>query len=191
MRQSFRLDSLNLTTILTLTRRCAIYLHQPRSTIISPIQNDVPCTRQMRTTRYTSARDIHSIKTIQAANKLSDLILLPGSLINHSPFFICTVALSAMVNLSAYSLASNGATADAMRERIILAAGALSRLSETWAVAVPILREVQRTARDVLQARTSNNILAWNVTRDVQSIGSPLLDNISWQDQVENAWPDA
>lgn len=96
-----------------------------------------------------------------------------------------------MVNLSAYSLALNGATADATRERIILAAGALSRLSETWAVAVPILREVQRTARDVFKAKTSNNILAWNVNRDLQSISSPLLDNISWQDQLENAWPDA
>ncbi len=171
--------------------RCTIYLHQPRSTITSSIQDDVPCTRQMRTTRYTTARDVHSTKTIQAANKLSDLILLPGSLTDHSPFFICTVALSAMVNLSAYSLAFNGAKADAMKERIILAAGALSRLSETWAVAVPILREVQKTARGVLTAETANNSLAWNADGDVQIISSPLLDNLSWQDQLENAWPDA
>ena len=166
--------------------RCTIYLHQPQSTITSSIEEDVPCTLQMRTTRYTSARDTHSIKTIQAANKLSDLILLPGTLTDHSPFFICAVALSAMVNLSAYSLAFNGATADVMKEHIILAAGALSRLSEIWPVAVPILREVQKTARSVLNAGTSHNSLAWNFDAGVQSIGSPLLDNLNWQDQLEN-----
>jgi len=145
----------------------------------------------MRTTRYTIARDTHSTKTIHAANKLSDLILLPGSLTDHSPFFICTVALSAMVMLSAYSLAFNDARADAMKERIILAAGALSRLSETWAVAVPILREIQKAARGVLNGESVNSGLAWNVDGNVRSTSSPPLDNLSWQDQVGSAWPDA
>jgi len=191
MRQSLEPDPLKLIARLNLTHRCTIYLHQPRSTITASIQDDVPCTRQMRTTRYTSARNTHSIKTIQAANKLSDLILLPRSLTDHSPFFICTVALSAMVNLLAYSPALNGAQADAMKERIILAVGALSRLSEIWAVAVPILREVQKTAQGVLISKTGNNSLAWNANGDVQSISSPLLDNISWQDQLGDAYPDA
>jgi len=96
-----------------------------------------------------------------------------------------------MVNLLAYSPALNGAQADAMKERIILAVGALSRLSEIWAVAVPILREVQKTAQGVLISKTGNNSLAWNANGDVQSISSPLLDNISWQDQLGDAYPDA
>lgn len=95
-----------------------------------------------------------------------------------------------MVNLSAYSLALNGTREDAMKERIILAAGALSRLSELWAVAVPILREVQKTARGVLNAEMGNNSLAWNASGDIQSISSPLPDDLSWQDHLENAWPD-
>lgn len=93
--------------------------------------------------------------------------------------------------LSAYSLAFNDARADAMKERIILAAGALSRLSETWAVAVPILREIQKAARSVLNGESVNSGLAWNVDGNVQSTSSPPLDALSWQDQVASAWPDA
>ena len=96
-----------------------------------------------------------------------------------------------MVNLSAYSLDFNGARADAMKERVILAAGALSRLGETWAVAVPILGEVKKAARGVFDAESGNSSLAWNFDGDVQSISNPLLDNLSWQDQMGNAWPDA
>lgn len=95
-----------------------------------------------------------------------------------------------MVNISAYSLALNGARHDVVKERIILAAGALRRLSELWAVAVPILREIQKTARGVLNAETGNNSLAWNASGDIQSTSSPLLDDLSWQDHIENAWPD-
>ncbi len=144
----------------------------------------------MRTTRFTAARDIHSTITIQAANKLSDLILLPGSLTDHSPFFICTVALSAMVNLSAYSLDVNDARTDAMKERVILAAGALSLLSEIWAVGVPILREVKTVARGVFNAESGNGTLAWDVNSDGQSISNPVIDNLSWQDQMGDVWPD-
>lgn len=161
--------------------------------ITSSIQDTVTCTRQMRTTQFTTARDIHSAKTIQAANKLSDLILLPGSLTDHSPFFICTVALSAMVNLSAYALDFRGVAADARKERVILAAGALNRLGETWAAAIPILREVKKVARAVFRAETGNgHNLGWNHgDAEVRGIGNPLLDHLSWQDQVGNAWPDA
>jgi len=144
----------------------------------------------MRTTRFTTARDIHSTITIQAANRLSDLIILPGSLTDHSPFFICTVALSAMVNLSAYSLDFNDARTDAMKERVILAAGALSRLSEIWAVGVPILREVKTVARGVFRAESGNGTLAWDVNGDGQSIGNPVIDNLSWQDQMGDVLPD-
>ncbi len=92
-----------------------------------------------------------------------------------------------MVNLSAYSLDFNGYRADAMKERVILAAGALSRLSETWVVAGPILREVKRAARRVFNAESGNSSLAWGLDGDVQDIGNPLLDSLSWQDQMENA----
>lgn len=171
--------------------RGTIYLHQPRSTLASPsIQDSVLCTRQMRTTRFTTAQHVHSTKTIQAANKLSDLISLPGSLNDHSPFFICTVALNAMVNLSAYSLVSHGVRADLVKEHVILATGALSLLSETWAVAVPIVKEVKNVARRVFNVESANSNSSWSFNGDVQSINSPLLDNFSWQDQIQTEWPD-
>lgn len=96
-----------------------------------------------------------------------------------------------MVNLWAYSLDFNDARGDATKERVILAAGALSRLSETWAGASPILREVKKVARDVFNAGSGNSSQAWNVDGDIQSIRDPSLDNLNWQDPMGDVWPDA
>lgn len=146
--------------------------------------------RRMRDTKITTAEHVHSTKTIQAANKLSSLISLPGPLTDHSPFFICAIALSAMVNLSAYSLMLNGARADLAKEQSTLAMGALGFFGETWAVAIPIMKEIRIVARRVLNLELANNDLSLNLQDDHQIFTKSLFDNIRWPEQMEDEWSD-
>ncbi|KAI9806632.1 MAG: hypothetical protein M1825_006089 [Sarcosagium campestre] len=174
---------------------CTIYLHQPRSSLSSPwTQESVFCTRQLSSTRVSTAHHVHCTKTMQAANKLLDLISLPGPLSDHTPFFICTIALGAMVNLSAFSLLpdSNSARPDVVREHVILATGALSLLGETWAVAGSIVKEVKSIARRAFRAEPAgSNSSSWTFDDDdIRSVMDQSPDDFGWQNHVGSDRPE-
>lgn len=152
-------------------------------------RESVPCTGQMRNTRLSSSQLMHCTKTVQAAIKLSSLISLPGSLVDHSPFFVCAVALSAMVNLSALSLGPSTARMDTTKEHIILSIGALKLISETWSVAIPILKETKRVARNIFNTSLANCDLFRNPD-DNQSPGSCRTEGLGPQIEMENVWPE-
>lgn len=129
--------------------------------------------RQLRPTRGTVAQHVHFTKTTHAAAKLSDLILLPTPLSEHTPFFICAVALSAMINIAAHALVFDGERGALLKQRVILATGALSVLSKTWAVAGEVLAEVKGVARAAFGAEsTAGGCGGDDVDRSV--------DNFNW-----------
>ena len=166
---------------LTFKLRSTIYLHQPESTMASPpFEANVPCTTSIRTNNRMNTQHVHSVKTIRAASKLLNLVTALGSLNDHSPFFICGVALGAMVELSACSMGFPGVRIDLAKEHIILATGALSLLSETWAVALPVVKEVKRVARFVFKIDAAENSLACDFDSNAQGID--LLNDLGWQD---------
>lgn len=148
----------------------------------------IPCRSLVTTTNFTSVQRVHSIKTIHAANEVLKLICLPGPVTHHSPFFICGTALAAMVRLSAYSLDIHGARESLAKEQIALASEALSRLSETWAVAVPIKEEVRNVTRSVFNIESAITGPSADFGGDAQSKGETLLEDIDWQAQLGDEW---
>jgi len=130
--------------------------------------------RQLRPRRGTIAQHVHLFKTIHAAAKLSDLILLPTPISEHTPFFICAVALSATVNIATHALVFDGERAALLKQRVILAIGALSILSTTWAVAGEVAREVKSVARAAFEAESTVGGLGEDeIDRSVESFDWP------------------
>ena len=74
----------------------------------------------------------------------------------------------------------------ACKERIILATGALSRLSETWAVAVPILDAAKGIARNVFNIGPGNGPLLGHNDGQIESTDEFIIGDFSWDGHVEN-----
>lgn len=93
-----------------------------------------------------------------------------------------------MVRLSAYSLDIHGARGSLATEQIALASEALSRLSETWAVAVTIKEEVRNVTRSVFNIESAITGPSADFGGDAQSMGETLLEDIDWQAQLGVEW---
>ena len=107
---------------------------------------------QIRPTRAAVAQNIHFSKTMNAAAKLSDLIQLPTPLIEHTPFFICAIALSTMIHMAAHGLISDSGRAALFKERVVLATSALKVLNTIWPVAREVLTDVKSVARATFES---------------------------------------
>lgn len=78
------------------------------------------------------------------------MISAPPSLYSRTPFFVCAVALQAIVHISAYGLAEWSQKRSLMQQQIQMSIGALKKLSEIWETASIVLRQVKSVARMVL-----------------------------------------
>jgi len=170
--------------------RASVYLHRPRSDLVfAPIEEKTACTRPENYTTPITAHHIHSTKAIQAANKLSNLISLPVELTKHSPFFTCAITLSAIVHLSASSIPMYSDKSAVMRERVLLATGALKSLSVIWAVAGSVLQQVKEVARGVL-AFDPNNLSTAVFAEEVNNGASIDVDHHFLQDAMATHLPE-
>ncbi len=170
--------------------RGSVYLHRPRSDLVfAPIEEKTACTRPENYTTPITAHHIHSTKAIQAANKLSNLISLPVELTKHSPFFTCAITLSAIVHLSASSIPMYSDKSAVMRERVLLATGALKSLSVIWAVAGSVLQQVKEVARGVL-AFDPNNLSTAVFAEEVNNGASIDVDHHFLQDAMATQLPE-
>ena len=135
---------------------CAmIYLHLPRSDLIAHAQGPsatMPCAERLSISLPASTPHTHAVKTIQAANKLSSLASLQVPAEKHTPFFICSLVLDSIVQLSACSIkACHCLGLDVHRDGITLAIGVLKALAKTWPISDPALQQVKAVARRVLE----------------------------------------
>ncbi|EGD97223.1 hypothetical protein TESG_04636 [Trichophyton tonsurans CBS 112818] len=133
---------------------CAsIYLHTPQSNLLStPVaMSSIPCARRwIRLLRTNSSSNLtHAIKSIKAANGLANLAALRSPSIKHSPFFICGMVLSALVQLCACSIRASD-TLEPRRDRIALLIGELKALGPTWSISRLVMRHIKMVAREVL-----------------------------------------
>ncbi|EEQ32887.1 hypothetical protein McanMca71_003420 [Microsporum canis] len=133
---------------------CAsIYLHTPQSNLLStPVAiSSIPCGRRwIRLLRTNPSSNLtHAIKSIKAANGLANLAALRSPSIKHSPFFICGMVLSALVQLCACSVRASG-TLEPRRDRIALLIGELKSLGPTWSISKLVMRHIKMVAREVL-----------------------------------------
>ncbi|KAI9846742.1 MAG: hypothetical protein M1838_001149 [Thelocarpon superellum] len=126
-----------------------IMLHRPRSDLVfANVADKTECTPPRSFANPISSYHIHSAKAIRAASGLSSLVTLPTSLLNHTPFFSCAIALGAIVHLSAYVTGCNENEARCSMQRIRLAVGALKTSKEVWPIAGTLFKQIKELARD-------------------------------------------
>jgi hypothetical protein len=69
--------------------------------------------------------------------------------VKHTPFFICALTLSSIVQLAACSVKA-GQMPDPSRDRLTLTIGVFKSLARTWAISQSIMRQIKAVARDVM-----------------------------------------
>ena len=134
---------------------CAIiYFHLPRSDLFANAQGqstNMPCAERLNISLPASTPHTHAVKTIEAANRLSSLASLQVPAEKHSPFFVCSLVLGTIVQLSACTIKSCQCL-ETHRDGITLAIGVLKALNQTWPISQPALQQIKAVARMVLES---------------------------------------
>ena len=94
---------------------------------------------------------VHTAKCIQAADRMADLITLPGNTLQHTPLFSCMLTLSSVVHLSAYVLCHSTDQRAFIRERLALSVGSLKGIRSTWTLADGVLQNIKAAAKEVME----------------------------------------
>ncbi|KAJ5218228.1 uncharacterized protein N7498_000327 [Penicillium cinerascens] len=111
--------------------------------------SDVICSHQGSTGDTPFSSHTHAMKAIKAATELSSLAAISLPVEKHTPFLVCALALSCVVQLAACSDKA-GQTLDATRDHIALSLGVLKSMGQNWALSQMIMHQVKAVARDVL-----------------------------------------
>ncbi|KLJ06932.1 hypothetical protein EMPG_17585 [Blastomyces silverae] len=139
-----------------------VYLHRPRSMLLyNSAENISKCAPPPPLERLTlaaqEAYQLHTVKALTAAERISSLLTLPTPLVKQSQFIICMVALSAIVQLSAYIFDPNVAASRALKERIRVNLGALRAHEKIWPLGRKSLYEVKLIAHQVFTLQNFNS----------------------------------
>lgn len=129
----------------------SIYLHFPRSDLLSSpaVAAEVICGHSGTCLMPAFSHHAHAMKAVKAASEISALAALRMPVLKHTPFFICALVLSSIVQLAAYSVKA-GQMPDPRRDRLTLTVGVFKSLGRTWAISYSVLRQIKAVARDVL-----------------------------------------
>ncbi|KAJ5256787.1 hypothetical protein N7478_012891 [Penicillium angulare] len=152
----------------------SIYLNFPRSDLLSSpaVAAEVICGQAGPISIPAFSHHVHAMKAVKAASKLSTLAALRLPVERHTPFFICALTLSSIVQLAACSVKA-GQMPDPSRDRIGLTIGVFKTLARTWAISQSIMRQIKAVARDVLE-------LGVRPTMDQIDITSILDNGLFW-----------
>lgn len=93
--------------------------------------------------------DQHSQHVMRSASEICKLITHRTALTRHSHFFVCAVVLSAIVQLSVWSMQLPVAREEALREQVRLCIGALQQISTVWQSAMTALGQIKRVAGEI------------------------------------------
>ncbi|KAI9930586.1 hypothetical protein ASPWEDRAFT_107394 [Aspergillus wentii DTO 134E9] len=129
----------------------AVYLHFPRSDLLSSpaVAAEVICGHHGPLSIPAFSHHAHAMKAVKAAKELSTLASIRLPVIKHTPFFICALVLSSIVQLAACSVKA-GQMPDPSRDRLTLTIGVFKSLARTWAISQAIMRQIKAVARDVM-----------------------------------------
>ncbi|BDD62354.1 hypothetical protein MPDQ_001872 [Monascus purpureus] len=129
----------------------SIYLHFPRSDLLSSpaVAAEVICGHHSQYSVPAFSSHAHAMKAVKAASELSSLAAIRLPVVKHTPFFICALVLSSIVQLAACSVKA-GRMPDPSRDRLTLTIGVFRSLGRTWAISQAIMRQVKAVARDVM-----------------------------------------
>lgn len=159
----------------------SMFLHFPRSDLISTIpDSSIACARSETLVPPTSPQHLHGIKAVEASKELANLAALRLPVQRHTPFFICGLLSSAIVQLSA-SAKHGTYCIEQHRDRVSLIIGVLSTLSKSWALAQAALHELKQVAGEVLQVSPG-------LTSMPQPEEQPLSGGFPAQSVIDNSW---
>ena len=129
----------------------SIYLHFPRSDLLSSptVAAEVICGHHGPCSVPAFSHQAHAMKAVKAASELSSLASIRLPVVKHTPFFICALVLSSIVQLAACSVKA-GQMPDPSRDRLTLTIGVFKSLARTWAISQSIMRQIKAVARDVM-----------------------------------------
>jgi hypothetical protein len=92
---------------------------------------------------------------MQAIERLTEMLTLPGRVAVHTPFTICMIATTTIAHLSACKHVLHGEDLKIARERIRVAMGALEIFAEVWPRGKKVVRDVKTVARELLSLAPS------------------------------------
>ncbi|GLI78974.1 hypothetical protein PoHVEF18_007296 [Penicillium ochrochloron] len=143
----------------------SIYLNFPRSDLLSSpaVASEVICGHHGPISVPAFSHHAHAMKAVKAASELSSLAAIRLPVERHTPFFICALTLSSMVQLAACSVKA-GQMPDPSRDRIGLTIGVFKTLARTWAISQSIMRQIKAVARDVLDMGVRPSIESLDLT---------------------------
>lgn len=143
----------------------SIYLNFPRSDLLSSpaVASEVICGHHGPISVPAFSHHAHAMKAVKAASALSSLAAIRLPVERHTPFFICALTLSSMVQLAACSVKA-GQMPDPSRDRIGLTIGVFKSLARTWAISQSIMRQIKAVARDVLDLGVRPSIDSLDLT---------------------------
>ncbi|KAJ5584828.1 transcriptional regulator family: Fungal Specific TF [Penicillium hispanicum] len=152
----------------------SIYLNFPRSDLLSSpaVASEVICGHHGPISVPAFSHHAHAMKAVKAASELSSLAAIRLPVERHTPFFICALTLSSIVQLAACSVKA-GQMPDPSRDRIGLTIGVFKSLARTWAISQSIMRQIKAVARDVLD-------MGVRPTMDQLDLTSILNDGLFW-----------
>lgn len=130
----------------------AVYLHFPRSDLLSSpaVAAEVICGHHGPLSIPAFSHHAHAMKAVKAASEVSSLATLRHvPVVMHTPFFICALVLSSIVQLAACSVKA-GHMPDPSRDRLALTIGVFKSLARTWAISQLIMKQIKAVARDVM-----------------------------------------
>ncbi|KAL5359913.1 hypothetical protein BJX96DRAFT_149352 [Aspergillus floccosus] len=129
----------------------SIYLHFPRSDLLSSpaMAAEVICGHHGPCSVPAFSHHAHAMKALKAASEISSLASIRMPVVKHTPFFICALVLSSIVQLAACSVKA-GQMPDPSRDRLTLTIGVFKSLARTWAISQTIMRQIKAVSRDVM-----------------------------------------
>ncbi|KAI9045010.1 uncharacterized protein KD926_010333 [Aspergillus affinis] len=141
----------------------AIYLNFPRSSLLAflPITGRIFCASPPSFSSITLNPQVHTSKVVAAATGLSKLASLSPSVVGHTPFFVCTLVLSSVIQLAVLSI-EVPQTTSAVRPYLGLNIGTLKAMEKLWAIAavsIERIRSVTKEVEDVLTGGCFANLI--------------------------------
>ena len=86
------------------------------------------------------------------------MISASSSLLSHTPFFTCAVAMQAIVHLGIYGLAEWDHKRSLSEQQIKVSIGTLRKFSEVWEMADTVLKDVKSVARALHNAPRGSEV---------------------------------
>jgi hypothetical protein len=163
------------------------FLHFPRSNIFS----NVPATAKIayaqgdKRASPASTQHIHGIKATEASKQLSNLAALRLPVQNHTPFFVCSLVLSAVIQLSVCTVHACRCH-EQHQDRITLIIGVLKAIGQNWTFSRMVVQQLKKVAAEVFQVGGTRSISTQHTSSHNNNIGSlGTVEDNSWFESLD------